>query len=187
VFDAMQIPHKSVPRFSLLGDVQEGLVVIGEGVSLVDHRSLAETVVPLAARGVPVLWLAPSEGSFVLPGSETSAPPRPARVIFRELEAQAEWDKRLDAGTWAAEERVTRFALVARSGRVLVEANRQDGWPWLQLKYSAPKGRLMLCGAALMEPWEEGPSPRFLFARLLEELSQTPENESLAATHLKKE
>ena len=69
VFDKAKIPYREMRNIAGLAALEEGLLVIGEGVSLADHRDLGETVCKLAAGGVPVLCLAPADGAFELPGS----------------------------------------------------------------------------------------------------------------------
>ena len=194
VFNRMKVPHKSAVRVPALEGIGRGLVVVGEGVSLDEHRSLPETLLGLAARGVPVVWLAPSEGGFTFPGTEGSRPPAPQRIALRGRDAIADLDKRLDADAWPPDGRVAavHIELTGRPGRVLARVAPGDGgWPWLELRYPGQGpghgpghgAALVLCGFAVIERWDSSPTPRFLLARLFElaekpavknEVSQSP-------------
>ncbi len=68
VFKEAKIACREVRNTATLETLNEGLLVIGENVSLKDHRALPELILRVAQRGVPVLCLAPGEGQLLLPG-----------------------------------------------------------------------------------------------------------------------
>ncbi len=150
-------------------------MVIGEGLSLEDRRGLAETLLQLAAGGVPVLCLAPASGSFPFPGS--GGDPQPRRVVLGGCEVIRELDKRLDADTWAPDGRVAAAGLelsTAGRGALLSVAPPPRGWRWLEVVYPQG-GRLIVCGFGIVQHWDAGPTPRWLLLRILERFSEGTE------------
>lgn len=69
VLEKARVHFAFTKNTAALGDLRDGLLVIGEGTPWRDYRALGEAAVKAAARGVPVLCLAPGEGSLVLPGA----------------------------------------------------------------------------------------------------------------------
>ena len=78
---------------------------------------------------------------------------------------------------------------MARRDEVLAEITEEaNSWPWCEWQFDAKKGtgpfsdaqkmdlspfspKLIWCGFRMIEAWEDGPTPRYLFSRLLERLS----------------
>ncbi len=57
-------------------------------------------------------------------------------------------------------------------GQVVARVVEGDaGWPWLEVGFSAKRGKLIVCGFGLVKKWDAGPTPRFLLARLLDYMS----------------
>jgi hypothetical protein len=192
VFDQAKIPYRELRNTAALAELQAGLLVLGEGVSLADHRDVPEAVCQLAAGGVPVLCLAPADGAFDLPGSAevarggTSADQderlasqrsgRPQSLTFRRADVLADLDHRLDTRGWPPDGKLVAHGLTLTSerGRVVAQVtDSADGWTWLQVRYPRPGATLVICQFTIIEHWDAGPTPRFLLARLLEYL--TPE------------
>ena len=89
-------------------------------------------------------------------------------------------DKRLDTRGWPPDGKVIAagLALKAVEGSVVGEiTDGTSGWPWLEVQY-AKQGRLVVCGFGLMNHWEASPTPRYLFARVLESLTTGPKAEA---------
>ncbi len=178
LLDDAEVPFRLVRSLGALAEVDHGLVLIGEGVSWRTQRGLPELLQELAAAGRPVLCLAPREGMMPLP-KQGIGPGEAMAMTFRGSEIVARIDKRLDAGFWSAKQpRPIGLALRLDIDRVVAEvAEESGGWPWLEIDYHAPSGRLVVCGFGLASHWDEGPTPRFLFARLLHYLSDRPRRE----------
>lgn len=164
------IPFTETGNVDSLTALDRGVLIIGEGTALLEHRGLPQIVVQVAAKGIPVLCLAPLNGQFVLPGTQEAELPRPSRIAFRRADVIRELDKRLDAGAWPPDGKLAAGGLALKSDRDCVVAQVVEGdagWPWLEARFAGGRGKLIVCSFALMGKWDAGPTPRFLFARLL--------------------
>jgi hypothetical protein len=185
VWKKADIPFEEQENVAALADLKEGLLVIGEGASFKEEPTLAETMLKLATHGVPVLCLAPTEGMLSLPKSIQGI----ADLTLRRRSMITRIDKRLDAEAWPLDGQAVFSSLVlgAEDGGVVAEVVRgggmrleREGWPWLELETATGRGRLLVCGFGIIQHWSDGPTPRFLLARLLERMTgpedQLPEN-----------
>jgi hypothetical protein len=173
-FEALKIPHVVVRDVGQLGDRNAGLIVVGEGASFKEERGLAEALAPLARRGCQVVCLAASEGSVPLPGAGADGNP-PASVTFQRQAIIRQLDKRLDPQHWGGKGPLLTHSLhlAAKDGDVIADVqDNAKGWPWLQADF-AGGGKLIFCEFALLKHWDASPTPRYLFARMLESLSPT--------------
>lgn len=170
-----EIPHTRLINLSAIDLVTEGLVLVGEGVSFREQSRLPQALLRASQRGVSVLCLAPSEGEFPLQDGQQA---RPHRLALQRGDVVRGFDKRFDEIST-----VSPLSLVPRRNEVLLSANNAAGdWSWLTLEFSpkspdSPRGKLILCGLGIISHWDAGPVPRYLFVRLLEELSQTQSTE----------
>ena len=173
----LEVPFDEINSVPALGAVREGLLLVGAGVSFKDYPDLAETLNKAAANGLPVLCLARVGGTLPPPGTAPKAP-RPRAVAWRRADHITTLDARLDASAWPEGKVVaSTLTLKAEDGAVVAEAStEEDGWPWFEAEFPTKKGRLIVCGFGLIgKAWDAGPTPRYLFARLLEVLSDTKE------------
>jgi hypothetical protein len=142
--------------------------MIGEGVSLSAQSNLMGVVDDLVSLGRKVVFLAPTDGYLAFPGHDDAAV-APTRITLRRSEVITELDKRLDAVQWPPDGRVIRSALLVQSrrGRVVLSVDEApNAWPWVDVLYSGG-GRLTVCGFAIIRQWQAGPTPRYLFAKML--------------------
>jgi len=167
LLDEYEIPHSRLLNLSAIDRVTEGIVLVGEGASFREQQKLAESLLRAAQRGVPVLCLAPSEGDIPLMYSN--------RLVLERGEVVRRYDKRFDEIPT-----VCHFSLEPRRNEVVLSAtNDQEGWSWLDMEFpekssEKPSGRLIVCGLGMVTP-----VPRYLFVRLLEELSRVPSTEEV--------
>lgn len=178
ILRAAGVPYEAIRDPNAIDGQAPGTLIVAPGVSLASHRGLWPLLVGLAARGHRVLWLSPAGGVAPLPGlgAETDLP-APMSVSFRGSDVIADLDKRLDATAWppAGSPVSARLRLKADRGRVLGEfGSGPDGWPWVAMDFPG-QGRLVVCGFAVIERWEAGPTPRFLLARILDWLVENKE------------
>ncbi len=213
VLEKAHVPFTLTKNTAALGELREGLLVIGEGTAWRDYRSLGATMVKAAARGVPVLCLAPGDGTLVLPGTAGAELPPPAGLTLRRDDVIQELDNRLDAAAWPPDGAIDAARLTIKSDhdQVVAEASRLlpspsgrgaggegdllpspsgrgaggEGWSWLELRYPAAKGRLVICGFGIIRQWEATPTPRYLLSELFMRLSA--EKPSILLTPIRKE
>ena len=165
------VPFEQFHNPAALGELTRGVLVIGEGTSFVEHRGLPETMMRLAAGGVPVICLAPAAGTLPMPGAEAADLPKPRRVVLRRQDVIAALDKRLDAEAWPPDGRTatSTVSIVAEGQQVVGRvAKDESGWPWIEVRYPRPRGTLLICGFGMIGRWDAGPAPRYLLARMLE-------------------
>lgn len=175
-----KIPHERVRTREGMEDLTEGVVIIGEGVSLKDHEGLIDDLRALAARGVSVLCLASADGAFAFPGDK----PQATSLQLRRADVIRELDKRLDAAWWpkgSSQQRGLR--ITSSDDDVLAEvSDAENSWPWAEWQFetSAAKSvrpRCVWCGFGLVSAWDDSPTPRFLFVKLLERLSTSSQSQ----------
>ena len=173
-FKKIDLPFETIDNPATIGDLKEGLLVIGEATSFRDYPEVPERMVQAAARGLPVLCLAPTDGILAVPGADEAHLPAPASLSWRRQDVIADLDKRLDALGWPPDSRMGGGILVLKAyeNRVVAEVAKEGtGWHWFEIRFGN-QGRLVVCGFALTgKPWDAGPTPRFLLARLLEHVT----------------
>lgn len=174
--DAIGFPYEPLESVDEIADeaASKGLLIVGEDVSFDEHPGLAQALLTVASQGRPVLCLAPSGGSLPLPGLNEDKGTAPRRVAFRRGDAIAALDPRLDADRWPGRDDIVAsgFALRSRGDLLTAEFGKPNQrWPWLDVEYPTGRGRLIVCGFGVIRSWEEGATPRHLFAQLIELLT----------------
>lgn len=159
-----------------LEEFGSGTLIVSEGVSLQRQRWLGAALLKSAAAGARVLWIAPREGSLPFPGSAGADSSPLLSLSFRQKDVIRDFDQRLDAEMWRSHEKPTlSYRPTAERGHVVLEGNSSDaGWSWVEVTH-ANGGRLILCGYPLLSTWNDGPTPRYLLARILESFADQAE------------
>ncbi len=178
VFDDHDIPHASARSLAAVDQADKGIVIVGEGASFRQQPNLLPALARAAERGVSVICLAPADGEFDFPGTD-SAGSGPLRIAFEQSNVARRYDKRFDLLPTLA-----HLAVGSRRGKILVEASASGpGWSWFSADYAAPSphpdARLIVCGLSIIRDWETTPVPRYLLVHLLEELAANPTAEEL--------
>lgn len=182
---AERLTGAGVP-FSLIANVDalaqgEGLLLVGEGVSLKDYKGLSGELMRAAAGGRQVTCLALSAGDMILPGMGDVDLPVPVRMTFAGSDIISQLDKRLDAEGWAPDGTTATGSMKLQGARGPVEASIVEGgagWQWIDMKFGKG-GRLIICGFGIVGKWESGPTARYLFAGVLKELDKSGVVENL--------
>lgn len=170
--ESARIPCEVTRNLAMLEQLDEGLVVIGEGLSLRTERALPEIVLGLARRGVPVLCLAPTEGPFPLPLVRQLGEAAAASLLFEGRAAISRLDKRLDPAQWMSTA-VTPTHTLALQGEGAEVIAGDAGWPWVEIRLKNPAGKntpVIINCFPIIAHWDQGPTPRYLFSELLDYL-----------------
>jgi hypothetical protein len=183
VLTTAEFPCEKIFNVAAIGELKEGILLIGEGVSFRDDRSLAELLVQAAARGVPVLCLAPSAGEFELPkpGDRSAV----VGLSFQKKSFVRHLDKRLDDLFWLNEPVVARHSLQpgGRGANLAIDIEAGNaGWSWLEMQFAqnpvdakpTEPSKLIVMSLPIIEHWEAGPTPRFLLSRLIDYVTPIP-------------
>lgn len=180
-FEAAGVPFTLVPEDLDIALIRPPVIVVGEGVSWADRPRLPRDLAFVASRGVGVLCLAPRDGEMPLPGTADEPGEIVARkVVLRRADVVAECDDRLDWRDWSAagETVVSRLTVAVDGEAVLLRAgDGPAGWPWLEAGFARretdpPAGAIVVCGLGIVAHWDETPAAKYLFAALLERLTQ---------------
>jgi hypothetical protein len=177
VLDKLHVPFEETRNVAALPELTAGMVLVGEGVSFAEYRDLPEALLKTAAKGLPVLCLAPEEGTFPLPAAE-ALPGAPSSVMISRNEIITKLDKRLDAEGWGVDGNpiVGSLSVKVEDGNMVAEVRKdRRGWPWLDVQFPR-RGRLIVCGFGVIQHGDANPTPRFLLAGIFTLLDvKTPE------------
>lgn len=186
LFDEHNIPYTRLINLAAIDLVVSETLVVGEGVSLRDYRTLGQSLAGCAQRGGQVLCLAPREDDFPLVLQRIGSSENLPRITLDRSSVVRAFDKRFDVDQWGGEPATTAGFIPTASESDLAFNMSQDrqGWPWVSLEYNqagiksikkSPSiekpGRLILCGFGILSRWEDSPVPRYLLAHLFDEFA----------------
>lgn len=171
VLTAAGVPFEPLRDVDAAAGLRGGVLVVGEGVSFREERGLAETLDRLAAAGVVVLCLAPADGELVIPGLGGPGGGQQDLTFRRDIVRAL--DRRLDPGGWGADGKIVASTVAVKpgDGGVVGAVAPDGGWPWVEARYGPGAGRWAVCGYAVIARWDDSPTPRFLFVRVLDYLT----------------
>lgn len=162
------------PNAEALSDLDDGVLVIGEGVSFREYRGLSRLIGQAARRGVNVLCLAPSEGTFVLADADDTRNHEIASLLLARADVLSSFDKHLDFLDWRGPSPVNGTTIQFASSSQQMSATfvlDGTGWPWLAAEYRGG-GRVVIACFHCIEHWDSGPAPRHALWHLLAETAR---------------
>jgi hypothetical protein len=175
VLKELDIPFDELVRPGEISDLQEGVILVGEGISFQDDPELFPALDQAARRGARVLCLAPKPGSFAFPENDQAIP---ESLVLNKTDIIGSFDKRLDAKSWPPDgtPATNSLVLLAEEGRVRAQiVSHARGWHWLSWTYPEKKGRLSLVTFGLLRCWDASPTARYLLASILESMAPIPD------------
>lgn len=159
VLTAAKVPFEEARDVDAVIAVKEGVLLVGEGLSFKDERGLTAALHKLAADGRTVLILAPASGEVMIPG--VGGPAAGFEDLSFRREIVRKLDKRLDPDGWPPDGKAVASSVVVKMGDDttggVVEAG-PGGWPWVEARATAGKGRWALCGLGVIAKWDAGPT-----------------------------
>ena len=173
LFEAEKIPFDEARETDAVEALTDGVLIVGEGLALDEEKGLVAAMKKAAAAGATVLCLAPSSGEIAIPGVDSSDGLEELtfrKGIVRKL------DKRLDPDCWLPDGKAIASTLTLKKGDDSAVGEIKlgpGGWPRAEARSASGKGCWAFCGLAIVAKWEAGPTPRFLFARMLEYLTES--------------
>jgi len=173
VLSEAKVPFEEARDLDALLATNAGLILVGEGLAFKDEKGLSATLHKLATAGRTVLILAPASGELAIPG--IGGPIAGLRDLSFRSEIVRTLDERLDPDGWLPDGQAIASTVVVKMGEDSLGgevAKGPGGWPWVEARATAGKGRWALCGLGIIAKWNAGPTPRFLFARMLEYLTE---------------
>jgi hypothetical protein len=167
------LPFKTVRTAEALEATDARLLLIAEGLPADRYNNLPAVLCSAAAKGHTAICLAPSSGRWKLP-QLSGEDPEVESVAIERGTAIKRLDKRLDAAPWPGRQHqeISSSGLVFKPKSTILEGqvkSSSDSWPWVELKYRSG-GRVVFCGYRLMAAWDTNPTPRYMLARLIEQL-----------------
>lgn len=180
------VPHRAISGATAVDRLRREILIVSDRASPAERRAPAAAIEAFVRRGGRCLWIAPSPGTRLFAadsegGEEREGAERPTweRLNLRRRGVVLEFDKRLDPDTWReATSGTTSLRIASRRGaggastQFWEASDARDGWPWLDAATS-DGGRLIACGFPLLNDWNQGATPRYLFARILQSLAES--------------
>jgi hypothetical protein len=177
--DAAKIPYSPLPSMEAWGDSTTGILIVGENLDWINHKSVPAAVIRSAQRGMKVLCLAPSRGELPLYQENSDQRLHPSEVTLSSEDILRRFDGRFDTRQWAGGRRVTStFRVDSDEHSITVTAEQSPAaWPWVLIRWddpeaNRPSGTLVLCGFGIIKHWRSSPVPRYLLDDILDMLSK---------------
>ncbi len=180
------VAFRTVKNIDDATDIDQGMLIVAEGVSLRDYRGLGETVLSVAASGTPVLCMAFVGGELPLPGKAREDLPLPSLISLRRNDIIPQLDKRLDADHWMPDGRAvtSSIALVGERGPVTCVVHEDaSAWPWIEMTLGPNHTKLVLCGFAIADKWADSPTPRYLLGAILKHIAVKQQQDKKEESH----
>ncbi len=166
-FEKLEVGVTRLTTLGAFAQIESGIVILGEGLDLAKFSALPSLVSGLIQRGISTVCLAPASGNWP---DLSSAEPLPLALRYERGRIVSELDKRLSAAAWPIPG--TGFVpAVSRGGSVWQVGAEPRGWRWIEATYDKDT-REIFCGFPLIAHWDTDPTARYLFARILEILSE---------------
>jgi hypothetical protein len=175
ILETHGIPFDVLTTAAAIDAVNDGVLILGEGISWSVHSAAVHAAGRAARRGCRVLCLAPKEGDMPL-YSESRDEPTEISTLFAARETVIRrFDKQFDTREWlGGPSVVSRLGLVSEHDTQLARVtDSRSAWPWLEVRFGDTSasddgsGTLIVCGLGIIKYWDDGPVPRYLFRAIL--------------------
>lgn len=172
LFSNAGIPFKTLGSIDALARITGALIIIGEGTSLKQYRSLTAVMAVSASGGNTVLYLSPDSGIIPLPIDDDHSMKHVRGFHLQGSDIVHALGKHLDLSVWTRSRNTTAgvqgVMLKAQKSGICGEVLPDRGWPWMEIVFDGRGGRLVFCGFGLLDSWESSPAPRYLLAGIFQ-------------------
>ncbi|WP_157465816.1 hypothetical protein [Colwellia sp. TT2012] len=175
IFNKLKIPYSTLSRSKLINFSDKGLIVIGDGVDINQHRGLPTILIELAHKGHQLLILQPA--SVTLPLSELASGlgASPPNISFSNESVISNY---IQDYQWDNEIRINRIILNSNRQEVSAQVieSKHGGWDWFHLNYNQSQGKLIICMLPFIDQLDRDPIKQIIFGQLLNYAGSQPEN-----------
>ncbi len=178
VFEAASIPFQKLDSLDSAEAIEEGLVIVGEGLAIEENEDFFATLAPLLEKGISVCFLAPDDEESE--STSISMPEAPQqRVVLRRQDITKQFDERFDTNFWSAQNSVSHAWQLSRNANTILleKSDPASGWCWIEIEYpnvtsaAKKKATLVVCGLGIVNRWNSGPMPRHLLLKMIQTYS----------------
>ena len=173
VLKESRVPFQRLHSIEAIDRAEEGLIIVGEGISLERHPRLAESLVAANLRGLNVLVLAFADGNLKLKMPKDVTDGLLYEIVLQRNRVIHQFDKRFDSLYWSGNSCVSRrFGFCQANDAIsIVASDAKIAWPWIQFSFQSADrqkfSELIVCGFGIVQAWNEGPVAKLLFWRII--------------------
>lgn len=177
VFQELGIPFSIKNNIDGLSEFDGSLLVVGSGLNFLEYSGLWGALLNLCRQKISVLVLAPRGGFFPSIEEIILNESNGIGIRFLKRDIIHQLDKKLDVVAWPPDGKVVTSTMtvyyVHKAGLVgeFGPVPGDIGWPWFEIDFAGKEGKIVICGFGIIEKIKDGPTPRFLLARLFEYLT----------------
>lgn len=165
---ALQLPFQSVAKQQLFNQAAQGLIVVGAGIELDQHRGLMVGLIELARQGRKILILQPRSG--IIPLTELSSK-QSSQAPALSLRNNSLIQSFAKGYVWVADDLKNNYAMTLDNHRqsifLRITPYRADDWQWLLLNFAQAEGQMIVSMLPFNAYIKNYPIAQIIFAQLL--------------------
>ncbi|MFK7776638.1 MAG: hypothetical protein QM501_00775 [Gimesia sp.] len=170
LFSAVDVSHRVIHREAEFADVRDSIILIGEGISWSESRTLSQTIRQCLQRENQVICLCPEDGKISLTDLLDSDLNFAGQLQFSDsriiqklipgvLKSSLQTDGELESKTL--------HLAGMRNGISLEVQKNAEGWIWMEYQQPNLNSQFIVCMLPVVSKWNDGPLPRHLLAAIL--------------------
>lgn len=168
MFQDLSIPVKITKNWGYIYSFSDGIVIVGENVSL--NGEMATQLINLAARGLRVICLNPKKFTLTFSPEKLNFANSPVSLYLSGPEVIKNLNKSVDSQLWSYDGVKETNGILLKGvagGSIKVKLDKRGGaWPWIKLYFPKTRGSLTLFTLSLVDFYERNPTPEYLLYNL---------------------